>query len=182
MFTGVPDDPAPTDTGGHQRTPNGPMDLTKVTVGRTVPKYGTRSAAEDSESCSRPVARVGVEFGPHPMLAGEQLLAGTDAATVLGRQRGRKCKGVIGEREEEHEVETLSGRRIVHNNGECFGYDSSEQRRPRYVTGSRGRHDWNQLGPSERLGTAWDLKRSDRVEWWSSRCARRAPPERVRRS
>lgn len=141
VFAGVSDDPdqkTSTDTGGHQRTPDGRSTVTKVTYRRTVPVFGTRSAAEDSQRCAGSVSSVSLEFVPDPMLAGEQLLACANAAAVLRGQFGSESEWIADQREKEHEVETLCCRRIVDRDGEGFGDDSSEQRRPRDMTGSGG--------------------------------------------
>ena len=99
---------------------------------------GTRSAAEDSQRCAGSVSSVSLEFVPDPMLAGEQLLACANAAAVLRGQFGSESEWIADQREKEHEVETLCCRRIVDRDGEGFGDDSSEQRRPRDMTGSGG--------------------------------------------
>jgi hypothetical protein len=96
------------------------------------------------------------------MLASEQLLACSDAAPILRGQLGSESEWIADQREEKHEVDTLCCRRIIDRDGEGFGHDSSEQRRPRDMTGSGGRRDRNQFRPIQRLCTAWDLQRSTR--------------------
>ena len=72
------------------------------------------------------------------MLAGEQLLACSDASPILRGQLGSESEWITDQREEKHEVETLCCRRIIDRDGEGFGDDSSEERWPRDMTGSGG--------------------------------------------
>lgn len=85
------------------------------------------SAAENQKRRSCSISRIGIEFVPHSVPAGEQLPASANASSILRRELCRHGERIVYEREEEHEVEPLCVRRIVDAYGERFGDDRSEQ-------------------------------------------------------
>src|SRR6056297_2470204 len=60
MIAGAPDDPdqtTPTDTGGHQRTPDGRLNVTEVTPDRAVLQSRTRSKQSLSATTGLPISQ-----------------------------------------------------------------------------------------------------------------------------